>query len=81
MKSIINKFREEFDVCKPAKMEKVSYCGLLQPLSIPKGIWRNITMNFVEGLPRSRGKNAILVIVGQFSKYAHFLVITHSFAA
>jgi hypothetical protein len=81
MKSIINKFREKFDVCKPAKMKKVSYCGMLQPLLILKGIWRNITTNFMEGLPRSRGKNAILVIVGRFSKYAHFLVVTHSFAA
>jgi hypothetical protein len=35
----------------------------------------------VERLPRSRGKNIILVIVDKFLKYAHFLAITHSFIA
>jgi len=61
-------------------MDRVSYPGLLQPLSIFQRTWRNITMSLIKGLPKSGGRNAILVIVEKFTKYRHLLVIiTHSF--
>jgi len=81
MKTSVKGFVEDCDVCKQAKMEGVPYPGLLQPLRIPEGIWKNITMNFVERLPESIGKNAILVIVDRFTKYEHFLAVTHPFTA
>jgi len=37
-------------------------------------------MSLIKGLPKSGGRNAILVIVEKFTKYRHLLVIiTHSF--
>jgi hypothetical protein len=43
-------------------MEMMPYSGLFQPLPILEGIWRIITMNFMEGSPRSGGRNAIWVL-------------------
>jgi hypothetical protein len=38
-------------------------------------------MDFIKGLPKSDHYNAILVVVDKFTKYGHFLPITHPFTA
>jgi len=38
----------------------------------------DVSLDFIEGLSKSRDKDTILVVVGRLSKYAHFLPLAHA---
>lgn len=38
-------------------------------------------MDFISGLPNSKGKDVIFVVVDWLSKYSHFMVISHPYLA
>jgi hypothetical protein len=50
MKKLVKMIVIEYDVCKQAKMKRITYLGFLQPLSISKETCRDITMDFIERL-------------------------------
>lgn len=66
-------------VCQLNKSKNVHSPGLLDPLEIPDLAWTHISMDFIEGLPKSRGKNVILVVVDRLTKYAHFIALAHPY--
>jgi hypothetical protein len=81
MKQDIHKFVVECEVCQCNKGEIVKSPGTLQPLPIPPAIWKDISMEFITGLPKSGNKSVIMVVVDRLSKYAHFCALPHPFTA
>lgn len=78
---MVHKFVSECVICQQAKPDRSKYPGLLQPLPTPSASWQYISMDFIEGLPKSKGKDCILVVVDRFTKYSHFLPLSHPFTA
>jgi hypothetical protein len=73
MSAYIRKYVVECDLCQRNKNENVSTPKLLHPLQIPNQKWEEISIDFIEGLPISNGKDKILVVVDRLTKYAHFI--------
>ncbi|XP_027348314.1 uncharacterized protein LOC113859838 [Abrus precatorius] len=44
-------------------------------------IWKEISLDFITGLPKFRGLDAVLVVVDQLSKYSHFIPLKHLYSA
>ncbi|KAD3337228.1 hypothetical protein E3N88_32748 [Mikania micrantha] len=74
-------FVKECPQCQQAKYEPVAAPGLLQPLPVPTHVFTDISMDFMSGLPKVKGKDTILVIVDRLTKYAHFIPLSHPYFA
>lgn len=81
IKQAVTEFVQQCQVCQQAKHENCKYPGLLTPLKVPNGAWEDISMDFIEGLPKSKGFTVILVIVDRYTKYSHFIPLKHPFTA
>ncbi|GKC27067.1 reverse transcriptase [Tanacetum coccineum] len=62
LKKMVKSFVKECDVCQRYKLDLSAYPGLIQPLPIPTHVWSEISMKFIESLPKSHGKSVILVV-------------------
>ena len=69
----------ECDVFQRNKGETVKEHGTLQSLSNPPTIWRDISTDFIIGLPKSGNKSVIIMVVNCLSKYDHLCSLKHPF--
>jgi hypothetical protein len=81
LKQAVHDFVQRCDVCQRAKVEHTKLPGLLQPLPVPSEAWHMISLNFIEGLPKSSGHDVILVVVDKLTKYGHFIPLKHPYTA
>lgn len=81
MKSAVEKYVRDCPTCLKNKIVNMSPAGLIQPIPIPTQTWDELTMDFIEGLPRSDGWDTIWVVVDRLTKYAHFITLRHPFTA
>ena len=81
MKTDLKKFIRDCDTCQRIKSATSFPAGLLQPLSIPHTPWTDVSLDFVEGLPKSMGFEVILVVVDRLTKYVHFVPVSHPYNA
>ncbi|GKB15052.1 putative reverse transcriptase domain-containing protein [Tanacetum coccineum] len=80
MKKDITMYVSKCLTCSKVKAEHQKPSGLLQQPEILEWKWENITMDFINKLPRTRsGHDAIWVIVDRLTKSAHFLAVREDF--
>ena len=71
----------ECDTCQHHKGETTLLPGFLKPFPIPTQFWTYISIDFIEGVPKSGRKTIILVLVDRLSKYSHFCALIHPYTA
>jgi hypothetical protein len=81
LKQTVHQFVAECSIFQRAKLVHVKTLGTLQPLPMPTCPWEMISLDFVEGLPKSHGCDVILVVIDRFSKYGQFPPLSHPFTA
>jgi len=81
MHKSVQNFLRQCTVCQACKYDKSANPSLLQTLPIPQEVWVEISMDFVEGLHKSQGKDVIWVVVDRLSKYAHLMALSHPYCA
>jgi hypothetical protein len=81
MKQQVKDYVAACSICQQSKPDRSKYPGSLQPLPVLEQAWQVVSMDFIEGLPRSVHANSILVVVDKFSRYAHFIPLLHPYTA
>ena len=80
-RNTVDAFVRSCDTCCRAKAPRHLPHGLLQPLPVPLGPWRHISLDFITDLPISHGFDAVLVVIDRFSKMAHFVPCNKTIAS
>lgn len=81
MKNGVAKMVAKCDVCRCQKYSTMALSGLLQPLELQNKVCFEVTMDFIDGLPKSNEFIVICVVIDRLSKYAHFVPLKHLYIA
>jgi hypothetical protein len=69
----VERFVANCHTCRRIKPRRHAPHGTLLPLPVPDQPWRDISMDFVVGLPECQGFNAIWNVVDRLTKQRHFV--------
>ncbi|TYK29736.1 Transposon Tf2-9 polyprotein [Cucumis melo var. makuwa] len=72
MKIDVKKHCEECLTCQRNKILALSPADLLVPLEVPQQVWSDISMDFIDGLPKVRGFDIVFVVVDRLSMGTSF---------
>jgi hypothetical protein len=79
VRRVVQDFVRACSTCQRYKSEHLHPMRLLLSLPIPTAVWMDISLDFVEALPRVNGKSIILSVIDHFSKYCHFIPLAHPY--
>ena len=68
-------------LCQQAKASNRKPAGLLQPLAVPSAPFEQIGTDFITGLPKSEGCDAVMTFVDRLTKAVHFVPCTKTVTA
>ncbi|KAK1806376.1 hypothetical protein P4O66_004899, partial [Electrophorus voltai] len=75
MKPDVQALMNSCHICAQCKDPRTRPAGLLHPLAVPSHPWSHLSLDFITGLPPTRGNTVILVVVDKFSKTGHFVAL------
>ena len=78
---MVQRYVQACETCQTSKSCTLAPTGLIQSLELQDIIWEQVSMDFIFGLPRSRGYDTILVVIDRLSKYNHFILLKHPYTA
>lgn len=81
LRADVKLFIRQCSTCQQLKHLTRRLAGLLQPLSMPLGIWEDLSLDFITHLPKSHGYTVILVVVDHFTKGVHLGALPAQFTA
>ena len=73
MRADVDQYIRNCHVCRRSKVFRDGQHDQLQSIFVEGKPWQDISLNFVTDLPKSKGHNAILMIVDRFSKMRHYV--------
>ncbi len=81
LRETIEAYVKGCSVCQRTKLSHLGPIGYLKPLEVATQPWTEISMDFVEQLPRSGPHDSILVVVDRLTKWAIFIPTTTTLGA
>lgn len=78
-RALVRDFVRAYTVYQHNKTTSLRLARLLQRLEITSQVWADISIDFMEELPKVHGKSVILTVVDRFSMYAHFISLGHPY--